>query len=88
MQDEDLVGPGAGITISGISTGYYFVVYDSNITGAGVTALDDSGNTVGVGTTFADKVYFVESVSTVGGTNTSIGLDTVGTVTNVKRVQA
>ena len=89
LQDEDLVGPGAGITISGISTGYYFVVYDSNITGAGVTALDDSGNTVGVGTTFADKVYFVESVSTVSVANTSIGLDTVGTaVTNVKRVQA
>ena len=89
LRDEDLVGPGAGITISGISTGYYFVVYDSNITGAGVTALDDGGNTVGIGTTFADNVYFVESVSTVSVANTSIGLDTVGTaVTNVKRVQA
>ena len=89
LRDESLVGPGAGITVSGISTGYYFVVYDSNITGAGVTALDDGGNTVGVGTTFADNVYFVESVSTVSVANTFIGLDTVGTaVTNVKRVQA
>lgn len=89
LRDEDLVGPGAGITISGISTGYYFVVYDSNITGAGVTALDDDGNTVGIGTTFADNVYFVESVSTVSVANTYIGLDTVGTaVTDVKRVQA
>ena len=89
LRDEDLVGPGAGITISGISAGDYFVVYDSNITGAGVTALDDVGNTVGVGTTFADNVYFVESVSTVSIANTFIGLDTVGTaVTDVKRVQA
>ena len=58
-------------------------------TGAGVTSLDDAGNTVGVGTTFADNVYFVESVSTVSVSNTSIGLDTVGAaVTDVKRVRA
>ena len=89
LRDESLVGPGAGITVSGISTGYYFVVYKSNITGAGVTSLDDAGNTVGVGTTFADNVYFVESVSTVSVSNTSIGLDTVGAaVTDVKRVRA
>lgn len=89
LREDNLVGPGAGITISGISTGYYFVVFNSNITGAGVTSLDDGGNTVGVGTTFADNVYYVESVSTVSVANTDIGLDTVGTaVTDIKRVRA
>ena len=45
------------ITSSGIKTGYYFVVTDSN-TGAGVTSV--SGNTtVGIGTSFIDNIYKV-----------------------------
>ena len=45
------------ITSSGIKTGYYFVVTDSN-NGAGVTSV--SGNTtVGIGTSFIDNIYKV-----------------------------
>jgi hypothetical protein len=49
-------------TISGIQTGYYFVIYNSNI-GNTTTSLDFDGSIVGVGTTFIDNVYHASSVS-------------------------
>jgi hypothetical protein len=63
-------------TISGIQTGYYFIIYDSNV-GNGVTSLNSSGLTVGIGTTFLDNVYQVSAVSiaqtsTIGFGNTYV----------------
>jgi len=49
-------------TVSGIQTGYYFIVYNSNV-GNGVTSLDSNGSVVGIGTSYLDNVYEVSSVS-------------------------
>ena len=49
-------------TLSGIQTGYYFTVYNSNV-GSGVTTLNSSGQQVGVGTIHLDNVYEAISVS-------------------------
>jgi len=49
-------------TLSGIQTGYYFVISDSNV-GKGLTALNSSGSVIGVGRSFIDGVYQVASVS-------------------------
>ena len=71
-------------TISGIQTGDYFIVYDSNIThshvGSGITALDEGGNVIGVGTTFIDNIYRV--ADHVAITTSAIGYG----VTAVRRV--
>ena len=56
------MGPGAGVTLSGIDTGYYFVVSNSNI-GGGTTSLKEEGTTVGIGTSFLDNVYQAVAVS-------------------------
>jgi hypothetical protein len=67
-------------TISGISTGYYFTVYNSNV-GFGLTSLDSNRNIVGLGTTCLDNVYQVASVS-IGQTSVpGIGLTYVAKVT-------
>jgi hypothetical protein len=66
--------------ISGIQTGYYFVVYNSNV-GNGVTSINQSGSTIGIGTSFIDNVYQVAAVS-IGQTNvTGVGLTYVAKVT-------
>ena len=67
-------------TISGITTNYYFVVYNSNV-GSGVTSLDSSGGVVGVGTTCLDNVYKVSSVSIAQTGVPGIGLTYVAKVT-------
>jgi len=59
-------------TISGIQTGYYFVVYNSNI-GEATTSLDFNG-IVGIGTTFIDNVYQASSVSIAQTTVIGIGI--------------
>ena len=54
---------GTALTISSISANDYFIIRNSNV-GLGstsVTSFDSSGNTVGVGTSFADNVYQVAS---------------------------
>ena len=66
--------------ISGIQTGYYFVVYNSNI-GNGLASIDQSGSTVGIGTSFIDNVYQAVSVS-IGQTDViGVGLTYVAKVT-------
>ena len=67
-------------TLSGIQTGYYFVVTNSNV-GSGVTSLYSNGSTLGIGTQCLDNVYEVASVS-VGQTSLpGIGLTTIVNVT-------
>ena len=73
---------GTPVTLSGISTNDYFMVYESN-TGAGstsITSLDSAGSTtVGIGTSFVDNIYSVQSFE---NHSTSIS----GITTYVRRV--
>lgn len=62
LRDSDIVENSLNQSVSGIDTGYYFVVKHSNI-GNGVISLDNAGNIVGSGTEFLDNVYQVISVS-------------------------
>ena len=89
LRDTSVVG--SALTISGIGTGDYFLVYDSNIgfASTSITSKDTSNNTIGIGTNFINNVYQVESVSNVSVANTMIGIATVGTATTaVRRVSA
>ena len=85
LRDTSVVG--TAVTISGIGTGDYFLVYDSNIgfASTSITSKDTSNNTIGIGTNFIDNVYQVESVSNVSVANTAIGIATVGTATTTVR---
>jgi hypothetical protein len=66
--------------ISGIQTGYYFVVFNSNV-GNGLTSIYQNGSTLSIGSTFIDNVYEVASVS-IGQTEAlGIGLTYVAKVT-------
>jgi hypothetical protein len=67
-------------TISGIQTGYYFTVYNSNV-GRGVTSLNSSGSTVGIGSTFLDNVYQVAAVSIAQTSAIGFGVTYVAKVT-------
>ena len=72
---------GTAVTISSLNANDIFVVKNSNI-GAGttsITAFDPAGNTVGVGTSFADNVYAVR-------TAVSISTSVQGITTYVRRV--
>ena len=78
LSDSSIVG--TELTVSGIQTGYYFVVYNSNI-GNGVTSIDQSGSIVGVGTSFLDNIYEVAAVSIAQTNAIGIGLTYVAKVT-------
>ena len=67
-------------TISGIQTGYYFVIYNSNV-GSGVTSLNSLGSTVGIGSTFLDNVYQVAAVSIAQTSTIGFGVTYVAKVT-------
>ena len=67
-------------TISGIQTGYYFVINNSNV-GKGLTSLNSLGSTVGVGSTFLDNVYQVAAVSIAQTSVTGFGVTYVAKVT-------
>ena len=83
MRDNDIVG--TAVTISGISTGDYFVVSNTNI-GSAVTSIDSSGSIVGVGTSFIDNVYYVDDHEIIIAP-TGIASDGVGIGTShIKRV--
>jgi hypothetical protein len=89
LRDTSVVG--SALTVSGIGTGDYFLIYDSNIGSAStsITSKDSGGNTIGIGTDFVNNVYQVQSVSNVSVANTAIGIATVGTaVTTIRRVNA
>jgi hypothetical protein len=89
LRDTSVVG--SALTVSGIGTGDYFLVYDSNIGSAStsITSKDTDNNTIGIGTDFVNNVYQVQSVSNVSVANTAIGIATVGTaVTTIRRVNA
>ncbi len=60
MRDSAITG--TAVTISGIQTGYYFTVSNSNI-GNGLTSIYQNGSVLGIGTTFIDNVYEVAAVS-------------------------
>ena len=69
LKDSSIIGV---TTISGIQTGYYFVVYNSNV-GESIISLDSSG-IIGIGTTFIDNVYQASSVSIAQTTVIGIGI--------------
>jgi len=81
LRDTTINSVGIATTgVSGIQTGYYFMIFNSNI-GFGLTSLDQSGSTVGVGTSFIDNVYQVAAVS-IGQTHVvGVGLTYVAKVT-------
>jgi hypothetical protein len=85
LRDTSVVG--TALTLSGIGTGDYFLVYDSNVGFAttSITSRDTSNNIIGIGTNFVDNVYQVESVSNVSVANTVIGIATVGAGTTIVR---
>ena len=79
LRDTDIVG--TAVTVSGISTGDYFVVRNSNV-GNGVTSLYSNGSNLGIGTENLDNVYEVAAVSiaqtdAVGYGNTYVAKVTV-----------
>ena len=76
----------SAVTVSGIQSGYYFTVFDSN-TGSGLTSYDNpiGITTVGVGTAFLDNIYKVHSAKNVTGDAYGIGA-TVGINTTLRRV--
>ena len=84
MRNADLVG--TAVTISGISTGDYFIVRNSNLGTAStsITAFGtDNSTVVGIGSEFIDNVYVANTVGvvtqTVAGVSTSVVKVTVNT---------
>ena len=68
----------SGISVSGIQSGYYFTVFDSNV-GSGVTSYESAignDNGVGIGTSFIDNIYKVHSAKNITGDAYGIGLVT------------
>jgi len=81
IRDSSIVKVGIATTgISGIQTGYYFVVRNSNV-GKGLTSLNTGGGVVGVGTTFIDNIYQVAAVSIAQTAVAGVGLTNVAKVT-------
>ena len=78
FRDASIVG--SALTVSGISTGYYFTVFNSNV-GSSVTSLYQDGTVVGIGTSFLDNVYEVAQVSIAQTMGIGIGLTYVAQVT-------
>lgn len=81
LRDQNINPVGIATTgVSGIQTGYYFVVYNSNV-GNGVTSLDSLGSVVGYGSSFIDNIYQVASVSIAQTHAVGVGLTYVTKVT-------
>ena len=78
LRDTALVG--TAVTISGIQTGYYFTVSNSNI-GSGLTSLYQNSSVLGIGTAFIDNVYEVAAVSVAQTSTPGIALTYVAQVT-------
>ena len=81
LRDGKSVTVGSATTgISGIQTGYYFVINKSNV-GNGLTSLNSSGGVVGVGSTFIDNIYEVSAVSIAQTAVAGFGITYVAQVT-------
>jgi hypothetical protein len=81
LRDGKTVTVGIATTgISGIQTGYYFTINNSNV-GQGLTSLNSSGGVVGVGTTFIDNIYQVAAVSIAQTAVSGVGVTYVAQVT-------
>jgi len=80
LRDASVVG--TAVTVSGIASGYYFTVFDSNI-GSGLTSYDNpiGITTVGIGTSFLDNIYKVHSAKTIQGPALGIGATALRRVT-------
>ena len=80
LRDTSVVS--VATTVSGIQTGYYFMTYNTNV-GSGLTAYADATGTtsVGIGTSFIDNIYRVQSVETVFASAHGIGHTTLRRVT-------
>ncbi len=72
LRDTSVVSSAS--TVSGIQTGYYFIAYNTNV-GGGLTSYSDATGTtsVGIGTSFIDNIYRVQSVETVLASAHGIG---------------
>lgn len=81
LRDGKSVTVGVATTgISGIQTGYYFIINKSNV-GNGLTSLNSSGRVVGVGTTFIDNIYQVSAVSIAQTAVAGVGITYIAQVT-------
>ena len=77
--NENTVGS-ANTGISGIQTGYYFVLKNTNI-GLGLTSLNLNGTPIGFGSTFIDNVYAASNVSVALTSVPGVGTTLVAKVT-------
>jgi hypothetical protein len=66
--------------ISGIQTGYYFIIDNSNV-GNGVTSLNSGGSVVGLGSTYLDNIYQAVAVSIAQTSVPGVGVTYVTRVT-------
>ena len=81
IRDSEINTVGTGATgLSGIQTGYYFVLRGTNI-GSGLTSLDENGQIIGIGSTFIDNVYRAAAVSIAQTTVSGVGTTTIAQVT-------
>ena len=78
IRDSEITGS-ASTSISGIQTGYYFTIRNSNV-GYGLTSLDESNNVIGIGSTFIDNVYRVSQVSIAQTTVSGVGTTSIAQV--------
>jgi len=80
LRDTSVVG--TAITVSGISSGYYFTAFETNI-GSGLTSYENPIGTspVGVGTSFIDNIYKVHSAKIIQGPVLGIGATALKRVT-------
>jgi hypothetical protein len=59
-------------SFSGLIAGYPIYVYNTPV-GSGLTSIDTSDSQViGIGTTFVDNVYKIQSITSIGSTNASV----------------
>ena len=82
LRNSSIVG--TATTLSGISTGDYFIVYNSNVGSAitSITSLDTGNSTIGIGTRFVDNIYQVDTTFITQSSVIGIG------TTQVRRVYA
>jgi hypothetical protein len=70
LRDAAVVG--SAITLSGIQTGYYFIIDNSNVGDAPASYSTDN-SIIGIGSTYLDSVYQVAQVSTASSTIVGVG---------------